>query len=106
MGLSRREQVLLRRIDARLERDDPRLARRIAAFAPPGAEPVEPVAWRPPRAAVVIAAVGLAAAVFLTALTVLSIGPPCRGAATGARPGASPAAEPPAPAPSGPSRTC
>lgn len=104
MGLSRREQVLLRRIDARLERDDPRLARRIAALAPPGEEP--PAAWRPPRAAVAVAAVGLAAAVFLMALTVLSIGPPCPGTAAEARPGARPAAEPPPPAPSGPSRTC
>ncbi|MFD0902143.1 DUF3040 domain-containing protein [Actinomadura sediminis] len=110
MRLSRREQVLLRRIDTRLEREDPLLAHRLTTFTPPG-DP--PVAWRPPRAAVVIVAVAVAVAVFLMAWVVLSIDPPCRGAgalrsgaASAVPPDARPAGEPPTPAASGSSPTC
>ncbi|GGV19005.1 hypothetical protein GCM10010182_45800 [Actinomadura cremea] len=92
MGLSWREEILLRRIDACLEKDDPPLARRLTTFASVEAEPT--ASWRPSRAAVVIVAVALAVAVFLMALVVLSVEPPCRGAGTAVPSGAPPQARP------------
>lgn len=105
MGLSWREEILLRRIDACLEKDDPPLARRLTTFAPAEAEPA--ASWRPSRAAVVIVAVALAVAVFLMALVVLSIEPPCRVTDTGVPSGAPPRPRPEAgPAAAGPSPAC
>ena len=92
MGLSWREEALLRHIDACLERDDPPLAHRFATFT--SAEAEHAVSRRPVRSAVVIVAVALAAAVFLLTLVVLSVRPPCHRTATvgGGTSGSPPAA--------------
>ncbi|OLT11933.1 hypothetical protein BJF79_23220 [Actinomadura sp. CNU-125] len=81
--------MLLRRIDAGLERDDPSLARRLATFrlttlapAEPGDGARDPVPWRPARSAIVIVSVALAAAVLLLVLVMLSVRPPCERPAT------------------------
>ncbi len=105
MGLSEYEQTVLRRLDADLDREDPRLRRLLNDFRPPGLEtpgaetpdcaapgpgtpgpaasdPGPSATWRPPRAAVVLAAVLLAGATFmLTGLTLVTR-QPCPAAAT------------------------
>ncbi|GAA4157341.1 DUF3040 domain-containing protein [Actinomadura keratinilytica] len=83
MGLPGEERTVLRRIDAELERDDPRLARRLRTFTcADGAA----VSWRPPRVAVAVAASVAAVAVFLVVMVaVLAARHPCSpriGAAT------------------------
>ncbi|MEV5831369.1 hypothetical protein AB0L25_37965 [Spirillospora sp. NPDC052242] len=116
MELSRREELLLRRIDADLARDDPALARRLATFtcedavgtggvegagqARDGGDGAVPAAaWRPARAAVAVLSVALAVAVLLLALVMLSVRPPC------ARPATVPPSAPSAPAQAAPPGT-
>ncbi|MBE1532804.1 DUF3040 domain-containing protein [Actinomadura algeriensis] len=115
MGLSQREELLLRRIDARLRRDDPLLAHRLATFTPdrPAPDPTPDergragfaVSWRPPRSAIVVMSMALAAAVVLLALVMLSVRPPCERPATVRSP-ASAAGPPSVPSAAPPPATC
>ena len=105
MGLSEYEQTVLRRLDADLDREDPRLRRLLNDFRPPGLEtpgaetpdcaapgpgtpgpgasdPGPPATWRPPRAAVVLAAVLLTGATFMLTGLTLVMRQPCPAAAT------------------------
>ncbi|HEY8478456.1 MAG TPA: DUF3040 domain-containing protein [Spirillospora sp.] len=67
IGLSEHEHTVLRRLAADLDRQDPGLRRRLTEFTA-----VPDVTWRPPKAAVVMAALLLASAGFLvTALTMV-----------------------------------
>ncbi|WP_026403149.1 DUF3040 domain-containing protein [Actinomadura rifamycini] len=114
MELSRREELLLRRIDADLARDDPALARRLTAFTCEDAEDAEDAgdpgdaggravpaaAGRPAGAAVVVLSVALAVAVLLLAVVMLSVRPPCERPAT-VPPSGQAAVPPPADAPAG-----
>lgn len=82
IGLSEYERTVLRRLAADLHRQDPDLGRRLTGF--PASSEHAGVSWRPPKAAVVVAAVLLAGAGFLvTALTAV-MRQSCTDAATGA----------------------
>lgn len=83
MGLSEYEQMVLRRLDADLARRDPQLRSRLAEFT--ALENDAGVTWRPPRAAVVLAAVMLAGAGFMLATVTMLMRQPCRVTATGAQ---------------------
>jgi len=90
MGLSEYERTVLRRLDADLDREEPRLRRLLTDFRLPSREtagpetagPGPPATWRPPRAAVVLAAFMLAGATFMLAGLTLVMRQPCPGAAT------------------------
>ncbi|WP_165966339.1 DUF3040 domain-containing protein [Actinomadura sp. 7K534] len=98
MGLSEHERAVLRHLDAEFDRRDPWLSRRLAEFGVPPEEPC--VSWRPPRAAVVLAAVMVAATAFLAAVIPLVMRQPCP-VSTGAQatPGAAERAAGPSPSP-------
>ncbi|MBB4772588.1 DUF3040 domain-containing protein [Actinomadura livida] len=87
MGLSEYERTVLRQLDAELHREDPRLRRRLTEFtAPPEDAPEDgDVTWRPPRAAVALAAVMLAAVTFMMVMIPLVMRQPCRVPATGSQ---------------------
>lgn len=71
IGLSEHERAVLRRLAADLDRQAPGLGRRLAEFGPPD-DGGPAVSWRPPKAAVVMAAVMLAGAGFMvTALSMV-----------------------------------
>ncbi|WP_165950375.1 DUF3040 domain-containing protein [Actinomadura sp. GC306] len=95
MGLSEYERTVLRRLDADLGRQDPGLRRRLTEFTAPPENASEDVSWRPPRAAVALAAVMLAAVTFMMVVIPLVMRQPCRPPATAT--GSQATAEPVAP---------
>ncbi|WP_165970701.1 DUF3040 domain-containing protein [Actinomadura sp. 6K520] len=97
MGLSEYERAVLRRLDADLDRQDPWLSRRLAEFTAPAED--AGVSWRPPRAAVALAAVMVAATAFFAAMIPLVMRQPCPVSAPGAQATAGPGAAGPSPSP-------
>jgi hypothetical protein len=77
MRLSKDERASLRRLDADLDRQDPRLAWQLSAFIV--VEDHVQVSWRPPRVWVAVAAFMVAGVVFLVAAMTLLMRAPCRG---------------------------
>ncbi|TDC58723.1 DUF3040 domain-containing protein [Actinomadura sp. KC345] len=84
MDLSAYERAVLRRLCSDLHRQDPRLASMLTGSPPPGEKGAE-VSWRPPRVAVLVAAVMLAAVSFMVAAVTSLMQPPCRPGTTGAQ---------------------
>ncbi|MGP4021957.1 DUF3040 domain-containing protein [Actinomadura sp. 3N407] len=83
MGLSEYERTVLRRLDADLTRQDPRLNRQLAEFT--AQERDAGLTWRPPRVAVVVAAVMLAGVSFMLAAVTMLMRQPCRATPNGAQ---------------------
>lgn len=76
MELPGDQQAVLAQIDARLEREDPELARLLRSMLRPAED--ARAGRRPPRPVVVLAALLTAAAVFLTTMITLMVPQPCR----------------------------
>ncbi|TDB88964.1 DUF3040 domain-containing protein [Actinomadura sp. KC216] len=78
MGLSDYERTVLRQLGSDLDRQDPRLAWQLTEFTPLEKEAV--ASWRPPRVAVAVAAVMLAAVSFMVAAATTLMQAPCPAA--------------------------